>query len=143
MFTPELLAFGTRIRAMVLSGGWLYAQAGSGLSVDIPALVKDSIAGACLLLVLTGWLNPKTLVDRQDATLARAEKQRDELAKQQGEVIPVLVMVQQQMLPALKESTEALKMQTTEIAAARAEIVRLHEEIGRLMNQLANRRQDG
>lgn len=84
--------------------------------------------GLCLLLVVAGWLNPKGVTDRLDSALIRVEKQRDDLVAQMAEVIPVLIRVQDVLLPAAQNMSRELSVQSEEIKRLTEEIKRLREE---------------
>ena len=105
----------------------------------VGGLTQYGPLGLCLALLLFGWLSPRSVTDRQDRALEKAEKQRDDLIHQQGaEVIPVLSAVQQRMMPAMQESVDAIKDAAVaqshfaeQQAALVAEVKRLAEIIDR------------
>lgn len=109
--------------------GLLVAQAGADATSTLLPLLAGSPFGVCLVLVLIGWLSPKSTVDRLVEALADVRKQRDDLAAQQLEVIPVLVSVQQTMIPTVDRSERALVAVTKEIVDLRAEVRRLTEKL--------------
>lgn len=109
-------------------GGLVLAQATAGGADPIGALIAAGPAGVCLVLVLVGWLNPKSVTDRQDRALERLERQRDDLAAQLAEVIPVLALVQQQVLPMAETSRAAIASMTQQMAQLSADIRRLTDQ---------------
>jgi hypothetical protein len=114
------------IWALVWRPGWLVlAQASPAGGDPIAALIAAGPAGVCLVLVLVGWLNPKSVTDRQDRALERAEKQRDDLAAQLAEVIPVLALVQTTMLPMAESNKAAMAAQQQHLDVLTVEIRRL------------------
>lgn len=97
------------------------------------ALIALGPLGISLVLVVVGWLVPKPSVDRLIADLDRVTKQRDDLVRQQAtEVLPVLVMVNAKLVPALETSTAA-------DAALRSEIGSLTVEVRRLSGMVDGR----
>lgn len=101
---------------------WLIGQVGAD---PVSALIAAGPAGICLVLVLLGMLSPKSTVDRTLEALADVKQQRDALAAQQAEVIPVLVQVQTTMIPTLDRSQLALSQAVREIEQLRGEVKRL------------------
>lgn len=104
-------------------------QAGTDISGALVPLLAGSPFGVCLVLVLFGWLAPKSTVERLADALADVKSQRDALAAQQAEVIPVLVTVQTTMIPTLDRSQQALASATREIEQLRGEVRRLGDLI--------------
>lgn len=111
-------------------GGLVLAQATAVGGDPMSALIAAGPAGVCLVLVLVGWLNPKSVTDRQDRALERAEKQRDDLAVQLAEVIPVLALVQTTMLPMAESNKAAMAAQQQHLDGLTVEIRRLGDIVG-------------
>lgn len=120
--------------ALVLVGSWAWALSapvvaqatGAEVGNALDGLLRVGPVGVVLVLVLVGWLVPKPSYDRLAMDLDRAVKQRDDLVAQQAtEVLPVLVMVNAKLVPALDASTAA-------DAALRQEVARLAEAVHRL-----------
>lgn len=113
-------------------GGLLIAQAAAtDTSSALVPLLAGSPFGVCLVLVLIGWLAPKSTVERLVEALADVKGQRDALAVQQAEMIPVLVSIQNTMIPTLDRSQAALNAATAEIRELRAEVRRLADSLGK------------
>lgn len=112
-------------------GGLLIAQATGDVSSTLLPLLAGSPFGVCLILVMIGWLSPKSTVDRLVEALADVKAQRDALAVQQAEMIPVLVSVQQNMIPTIDRSQTALVAATDQIRELRTEVRALAALLGR------------
>lgn len=124
---------------LAIVAGWAWAlsapvvaQATGAESVGgaVDRLIALGPVGIVLVLMMFGWLVPKPAFDRLLRDLDRVVQQRDDLVRQQAtEVLPVLVRVNDRLIPALDASTAA-------DTALRAEITRLQEDVRRLRDMV-------
>jgi hypothetical protein len=112
----------------VLVVHWVVGQVDPGIANDLKTWTTPVIMAVALV---TGLVVPKYVVDRVDRQLSKVEDQRDALAEQLNEVIPVLVQVQTTMIPALDRSQEALRVATAEIVELRRAVATLTERVAR------------
>lgn len=112
--------------AWVRSSSVVAQAAGDGsIGGALDGLIALGPVGICLVLIVIGWLWPKPAVDRLRADLDRVTKQRDDLVSQQAtEVLPVLVMVNAKIAPALEASTAADQALRAQIEALTVELRR-------------------
>lgn len=80
-----------------------------------------------VILLLVGIVAPKYVVDRLVSDLAQVREQRDALVAQQAEVIPVLVKVNDTLIPTVATNTQALRDLTQQVSALSAEVRRLSD----------------
>jgi hypothetical protein len=106
-----------------VGAGLIVAQSGPSWWEDVRAWGPGGVAFG---LILFGIMVPKYVLDRAYKDLADVRAQRDALVAQQAEVIPVLVSVQENMMPTLARTQSALDAATREIAELRREVQRLN-----------------